>query len=203
MAEVQRRVEEKIFAIEAHQVDLLGYSMGGRAALSLAVDHPEWLRRLVLVGARPGLEGKSKLDRIALDEARAVQLEEEGIEAFMDAWEALPVIRSQERIPSSLREEMQHQRRSHSALGLAASLREMGTGTMDAVWGELGSLSIPVLILTGAEDLKFRAIAERMEERISNGRHVSIEEAGHCAHLEQFGSFREQLEVFLGPVGQD
>jgi pimeloyl-ACP methyl ester carboxylesterase len=52
-----------IDALGLEQVDLFGFSMGGFVAQQIAVDRPELVRRLVLVGTGPrGGEGMDQLD---------------------------------------------------------------------------------------------------------------------------------------------
>jgi 2-succinyl-6-hydroxy-2,4-cyclohexadiene-1-carboxylate synthase len=197
MTDAIQRVHERIAAMEQSQVDLVGYSMGARVALSVAVQRPSWLRRVVLIGAHPGLEGEEKQERIALDEERASSLEALGMEAFMEQWEALPVLASQEAVAAPLREQMKKTRRAHTVAGLAANLREMGTGTMPSLWEELPRLTVPVLWVTGAQDSKFEALANRGHAATPNSIQVSILKAGHCAHLERPERFQAVLRRFL------
>lgn len=56
-------------------VDVIGYSMGGRLALSLAARHPSRVRRLLLVSTSLGIEDpEARAARLALDEERAAAL---------------------------------------------------------------------------------------------------------------------------------
>jgi 2-succinyl-6-hydroxy-2,4-cyclohexadiene-1-carboxylate synthase len=182
-------------------MDLIAYSMGSRVALSMAVENPPWLRRLVLIGVHPGLEGKERMERSNLDKFRATALESQGVAAFMDQWESIPLLATQSAISEPGRSRMQDARRSHTALGLASSLREMGTGTMPSLWDQVAGINLPVLLVTGSEDPKFDAIAKRLLRLIPKTRHVVIDGAGHCAHLEQPEAFSTALSTFLdGPL---
>jgi pimeloyl-ACP methyl ester carboxylesterase len=71
-----------------------------------------------------------------------------------------------------------------TASGLAAALRGMGTGVMTPLWDRLGELAMPVTLIAGEHDEKFRAIAERMAEGIPDARVVVAGGAGHAVHLE-------------------
>jgi len=192
-----QRVHDRVAAMKQPQVDLVGYSMGARVALSVAVERPSWLRRLVLIGVHPGLEGAEKNERIALDEERASALETLGIEAFMDQWEAQPVLSSQKAVSAPLRGQMKKTRRAHTVAGLAASLREMGTGAMPALWEALPQLTVPVLWVTGSQDSQFEALAKCAHAVTPLSTQVSILGAGHCAHLEQPARFQVVLRRFL------
>src|SRR6478752_2604082 len=56
-----------IEALRLEHVDLFGFSMGGHVAQQIAVDRPELVRRLVLVGTGP--RGGDGMDQLAPDVA--------------------------------------------------------------------------------------------------------------------------------------
>jgi 2-succinyl-6-hydroxy-2,4-cyclohexadiene-1-carboxylate synthase len=162
---------------------LAGYSMGGRIALHAALAAPDRVRRLVLVGASPGLADPAEREqRRRADEALADRIEAIGVEAFADEWGALPLWDGQ---PERVRAAARADRLRNTAPGLAAALRGLGTGALPPVWDRLGELSMPVTLVTGQRDEKFRAIAERMAERLPDARLVVIPATGHAAHLER------------------
>jgi 2-succinyl-6-hydroxy-2,4-cyclohexadiene-1-carboxylate synthase len=160
----------------------LGYSMGGRLALRLALDHPLVVERLVLIGASPGLRDPAeRLARVDLDEARARHLEAIGLDAFLAEWLAQPLFASLPRSAACLDE-----RRRNTVEGLAASLRLAGTGAQEPAWDRLHTLAMPVLLVTGARDGKFTELAKAMAAEIgSNANMVTVPDAGHAAHLER------------------
>lgn len=164
----------------------LGYSMGGRYTLRLAIDRPDLVRRLILIGASPGLEDPAeRAARRASDEALAERIEAIGVDAFLDEWIALPLFAG---LDPSLR--FVTQRRMNTAAGLASSLRLAGTAAMEPLWSRLGELAMPVLLVTGERDTKFTAIAERMADRIGPAATVAVlPGAGHTAHLENVDAF--------------
>jgi len=78
------------------KTNILGYSMGGRIALYLTVKRPELIRAVLLESASPGLETKEeRLNRIQQDEALADFITENGLIAFVNRWESLPLFASQ------------------------------------------------------------------------------------------------------------
>lgn len=159
----------------------LGYSMGGRFALRLALDRPDVVERLVLIGASPGLtDADERATRRAADDALAAKVQAVGVAAFVRDWLALPLLAG---IPADLRFEAE--RCTNTADGLASSLRLAGTGAQEPLWDRLGELSVPVLLVTGGDDAKFTAIAAAMAEAIPAAEHVVVDGAGHTVHLEQ------------------
>lgn len=179
---------------------LLGYSMGGRLALGLALHHPASVARLVLESASPGLaSAEERSARRAADAALADQLERDGLAAFVARWEAQPLFTTLARLPDRTREALGSQRLAHSAEGLAACLRGLGTGAQPWLGDRLHELAAPVLILAGAEDGKFREWAAWMQSRIASAELAIVQGAGHVPHLEEPDAFLRHLGAFLEP----
>ena len=174
----------------------VGYSMGGRLALHLAVAQPELVRRLVLVGATAGIEDPAeRAARAEADAALADRIERDGIEAFADAWGALPLFDGQ---PAQVAAAARAERLSQSPAGLAAALRGMGTGVMPPVWDQLGELRMPVTVLAGERDAKFRALGERLAASVAAGRFETVPGAGHATHLERPDAVADALRRVAG-----
>ena len=176
-------------------VVFVGYSFGGRVCLRLAVDHPEAVDRLVLIGATAGLdEPAERTARRAADEALAAEIEAGGIEPFLDRWLSLPLFAG---LPAAAQH--REERRRNRPAGLASSLRLAGTGAQEPLWDRLSTLAgMPVLLVTGERDLKFTALAERLAAGIGpSASHLVIPAAGHTAHLEQPDAFLAGLLAWL------
>jgi len=136
----------------------VGYSMGGRVALHAALAHPSDVERLVLIGATAGIDDPNdRAARRAADEELADRIERIGVESFVDEWLANPLFDGLTDVTA-----MRADRLRNTAAGLAASLRLTGTGTQTPLWDRLGSIAVPVLVLAGARDIKFRALGERL-----------------------------------------
>lgn len=201
MPAVVARLEGTLNELKLGRVPVLGYSMGGRTALHFALAFPERVEALILVGATPGFRDPAdRLARRRADEALAQRIEADGVGSFADRWESLPILASQARIAEPLRTAMRARRREHGAAGLASSLRGMGTGAMESVWGRLAGLDLPTLLITGADDPKFTEVARDMLGLLPRASHVVVGRAGHCAHLERPDEAAAQIWGFLREV---
>lgn len=177
---------------------LLGYSMGGRVALRLALRAPERLWALVLESTSPGIEdAEERRARRKSDALLTELIEREGVEAFVDRWEALPLFATQARLPASIRQGLRRQRLANSPQGLANSLRGMGAGAEEPVLDRLGEVHVPTLLIAGALDEKYSRLARRMSRAIPRARLEIVSEAGHAVHLEQPDVFAGIVKRFL------
>jgi 2-succinyl-6-hydroxy-2,4-cyclohexadiene-1-carboxylate synthase len=170
-------------ALAPERFTLCGYSMGGRIALHTALALPDAVERLVLVGASPGLaDPAERARRRADDEALAARIEQLGIEAFATEWGAQPLFAGQpERVAAAAHAD----RLRNTPAGLAAALRGLGTGAMEPLWDRLAELRMPVRLVVGERDAKFRELAERMATAIPAGEVVVVADAGHAVQLER------------------
>ncbi len=176
----------------------LGYSMGGRLALYVAATIPKAVDRLVLVGASPGLADPEEREaRRAADEALADRIESEGVPAFVDYWESLPLFETQARLPAGMKLAIRRGRLANDAGGLANSLRGMGTGAQPSLHDRLGDIEAPSLLLAGVRDAKFAAIAREMAAAMPGARAHLVPDAGHAAHIEKPAYCARTITAFL------
>lgn len=177
---------------------LIGYSMGGRAALSFASRFPHLVRSLVLESASPGLktEEERKIRRLQ-DHKLADQIEKTGVAAFVRHWENIPLFATQTMLPQDIQQRIRDERLSQSAQGLADSLRFMGTGEQEPVWGRLRALKMPVLLITGSKDEKFVKINQRMHSLLPHSEICEIPGCGHAIHVENPEVFDKLVVEFV------
>jgi len=181
--------------------DYLGYSMGARFALHLALERPDVVRRLVLVSGTAGLDSEDeRARRRAADEALADRLQPLGggpatdtVDEFVARWVTAPLFGVVPTAAQGL-----EQRRTNTAAGLASSLRLAGTGTMTPLWDRLPGLSMPVLMVTGARDEKFSALGRRLVDAIGGPvEHVTVPDADHAPHLQRPDVVAGAVRAFL------
>lgn len=198
MALFAQDLHEILQRLELSPVHLLGYSLGGRAALSYAINFPGNIRSLILESASPGLmtEAERKA-RQKQDDQLARLLLDEGIEAFVHYWENIPLFETQKALPKNVQTSIRNGRLQQSEEGLACSLRYMGTGTQPSWWSKLHTCNFPVLLVAGALDKKFVKINQAMHDQLKHARLEIVADAGHAVHIEQDEKFDTIVMEFL------
>ena len=176
----------------------LGYSLGGRTALQVVAQHPEAVDALILEGASPGIaDADERAARVRSDDAMADRIERDGVEAFVDTWEQVPLFATQLTLPAETRAAIRATRTANTATGLANSLRGMGAGAQDPLQDRLAAIDMPVLLTAGDLDTKYVEIARDMARTMPDATMHAIEGAGHAAHLERPEAFQRPLLEFL------
>lgn len=184
----------RLLGIVGGEASYLGYSMGARLCLQLALDEPSLVRSLVLVSGTAGIaEAGDRRRRRLADDRLATELEQIGLEEFLQRWLAGPLFASLGAAAADL-----DARRENTVQGLAASLRLAGTGAQEPLWSRLHDLAMPVLVVAGAKDAAFCDRARAMVRAIgSNAELALIPDAGHAVHLERPEAFLAAVEPFL------
>lgn len=159
----------------------VGYSMGGRLCLRVALDRPDLVDALVLIGASPGLADEhTRQERRRSDALLARDLEKDDTKTFLDRWLEQPLFETSQPRPDDLAA-----RRANPPEGLAYALRTLGTGSQEPLWHRLGELRMPMLLVVGEGDAKFRDIAERMAAAIPSATTTWVDGAGHAVPLDR------------------
>ncbi len=160
---------------------LAGYSLGGRVALRVALEAPERVASLVLVSTTAGIsDAEERAARRRADQRLADELERLPFEDFIERWRSqLLFAEDPPEVAALARED--HRRNRPRAL--AAALRRLGTGEMQPLWDSLGALTMPVIVVVGERDEKFRALGERLAGGIAGSRLVVVA-GGHVLALE-------------------
>jgi len=192
------RIEAVLEALEAPRGHIIGYSLGARTALYFAATRPGCVASLVLEGASPGIrDDAERAARRSEDEGRAIALTRDGIEAFVAAWEELPIFATQNNLAPKVRTDQRARRLANDAEALARSLRHAGTGTQHWLGDHFHKIVAPVLLIAGALDHKYADIAREMRGALPNARCAIVDGAGHNVHLENPGEFIALVDGFL------
>lgn len=182
------RVAEQIRAAGSGPVHLCGYSMGGRVSLGVALEAPELIGQLTLIGAHPGISNAAAAERATRKEQEDVWirlLRQKGIEDFGRAWESQPLFASQKTLPPEVLESQRQRWLSHRAEGLARAIEVLGLSRMPCYEDELCRLTMPITVVAGEQDTKFCTIGARMVQATSSATLLTVPAAGHNVVLER------------------
>ena len=183
---------------DAAPAHVLGYSLGARIALRLAIVHPDGVRRLVLESPSAGIAAtEERAARRVADAALADRLERDGMETFVDAWQRQPIFAAHAAMPMLRAARLRAERLSNTPAGLALSLRGAGQGSMEPLHDRLASVRIPTLVIAGALDPIGLARAEVVAADVPGARLEIVPGAGHMPHLESPARFRSLTLDFL------
>ncbi len=184
--------------IGVYQVDLLGYSMGGRLGITFSLLFPDRVRKIILASSSPGLKTETeRSQRRKQDQKLALTILEKGIEHFVDYWGNIPLFSTMNEAPAEVRAAIRNQRLSQNPDGLANSLLGMGTGSQPSWWDKLHLVEHETLLVTGEKDEKFCRIAEKMTTELKNSRWAMIKNSGHAIHVEEPEKFGTIVSGFL------
>lgn len=187
------------------RVDLCGYSMGGRIALTYACAQPHRVSSLILEST--GLGPKTEQQHQAMlkrDSEMIAKLSEATIEEFMDEWELQPLFESQRTLPQETQKAIREARCNNDPYALAFTIRGTGQHTMPDLSHRMENLPMPILYIAGILDRRYLKIAEKLQ--YVDGISCVLLNTGHSAHLEAPDSFVRQVNAFLrdsSPLGMD
>jgi 2-succinyl-6-hydroxy-2,4-cyclohexadiene-1-carboxylate synthase len=175
-------VVEDVAALTPGPFTLVGYSMGGRIALHVALALSDRVTRVILIGASPGIKGDAeRAARRAADEQLADRIETMDIDAFAAEWAKTPVLSG---LTSAVAQAVHADRLRSTPAGLARVLQGLGTGALPSLWDALPDVAAPVTLIVGGRDQKFSTLAAAMSARLRRAEVVIVPEVGHAVHLE-------------------
>lgn len=190
-------------ALDCGTFHLVGYSMGGRVALTLGCTAPQRLRSLTLIGASAGIADPSeRRGRAEADRARAERITAD-FAAFVDEWMAGPRFAGQAALGEAHLQAARAQRLASNPVGLARSLIAGGTGQMTPLYDRLPDCDVPTLLVVGADDSKFCAVAEELTMALPSASIARIDGASHAAHLERPDAAASSIAGFIAVVEAD
>jgi len=195
MANTASAIVDLLNQVEIDQANLVGYSMGGRLALYLALNYPKRFPKAMIESGSPGL--KTELERAArIDRDRnlAMQIEAD-FDHFLIDWYNQPLFQSIKAHPKF--EQMLKERLHNDPIELARSLREMGTGMQPNLWKKLKSHRHPLLLIVGEYDRKFVVLNQEMISLCETAELSIVPNAGHNIHFENPAWYVDQIKSFF------
>ncbi|MEX0680888.1 MAG: alpha/beta fold hydrolase [Balneolales bacterium] len=197
---------QHVIQIHLHQRSfVLGYSMGGRLALSWAVRYPDQPLGLIFESSTAGIvDAAERKQRMHQDKKQAKAILRD-YPAFLKEWEQNSLFASPSSAlnPASLNTRVKklaaiHQSRDPKLM--ARWLTDFGTGVMPSVWDRIDRLKCPVLLITGSRDQKFCSLAQRIKTHLPNARHEIVSHAAHRVHIDAPDAYLEHVSSFLSNI---
>lgn len=168
---------------------ILGYSMGGRLAMHALLNNPTLWDGAIIVSAHAGLTtAKERNERLQSDQKWAHRFLNDPWELLMRDWNSNPLFGKN----VLLREESSFNRKQ-----LAQQLTHWSLGAQEPLLEPLSTLSLPLLVLTGALDSKFCALAEPFKQFTQV---VAIPDAAHRIPWDQPVLFTKQITQFIQEI---
>ena len=196
--EIVKQINAAVIHLSLNKIILLGYSMGGRAALNFTVGQPAKVEALILESTTPGIKDEqNRKIRIKNDEKLANYIEKHSIEEFAEFWLNLDIFKTQRRFSEEKRKQIGLMKMQNNKTGLINSLRRFGTGKMLPLFDHLKKINCRTLLITGEIDTKFTNINKEIANLFPNAEHKIINNAGHNTHLEEPVKFAEVVNKFL------
>lgn len=176
--------------------NLLGYSMGGRIAIYLAIHYPDLFNKIIIESAQPGIKDKKERNqRKNQDLALSKKIKSEELSEFLNYWYNQPLF-STLKNHKNFANLLQSRLKNNPEL-LSQSLIEMGTGTQPSLWNKLNKIKNSCLMITGEHDLKYQKIFSKMHKEILLSKFVIIKNCGHNVHFENPQEFSKVVLTFL------
>ncbi len=174
---------------------LVGYSMGGRIALALALRHPEMFTSAVIISSSPGLRTEEERRQRRLHDDRLAAELEHDPDGFLERWYRLPLFETLAAHPAF--PAIFESRRIADPRAIAASLRFLGTGSQPPLWDELAGNRLPIMFFAGEKDAKFVEIGRQMVNLCPGSTLEIFHGCGHTLHVEERARFVERLSLFI------
>jgi 2-succinyl-6-hydroxy-2,4-cyclohexadiene-1-carboxylate synthase len=184
-----------------NKIFLLGYSMGGRIALSYTVAYPEDVKGLILESASAGIKNDDERQKRYEDDLKLVEfIETHTLEEFIEMWSDQELFNTQRRFSNDKLKKLRKTKASGSKIGYANSLKGFSTGIMPPVHDKLKMIPMKIVLITGDLDTKFTGINARLAKRFFKAKHKIVKNSGHNTHLEEPKRFIEIVTNYLNQI---
>jgi len=185
--------------IQSHNVkkcNLLGYSMGGRIAIYLAIYYSEYFDKIVIESAQPGIKDKiERMKRKNHDQILAENLESKSFHNFLDSWYNQSIFKTLKKHNNFAN--LRKSRLNNNPRNLAKSLLEIGAGVQPSLWQDLKKIENDCLLIAGEFDTKYQTIFSKMHKEIFSSKFIIIKNAGHNIHVENPDEFTKIVKKHL------
>jgi len=185
--------------LQSHNIkkcNLLGYSMGGRIAIYLAIHYSEYFDKIIIESAQPGIKGEiERQQRKGHDQKLAHNLESQSFPEFLEFWYNQSIFKTLKKHKNFAN--LRQSRLNNNSKNLAKSLMEIGAGVQPSLWRDLKKIENDCLLITGEFDTKYQTIFSKMHKEIFSSKFVIIKNAGHNIHFEKSDEFIKIVKKYL------
>lgn len=183
--------------LNLQSVFLLGYSMGGRLALRVALNNNLLLSGLILESTTYGIDDPEvKEGRLRSDRDNANRILND-FHTFVDKWNHNPLFAGTQPLKEQTQQKLDYIQRRQRPHGLANSLIGFGSANMPSVRHQLGNLSLPTLLITGEEDVKYSTLGREMSQQIPDCKHYILAGCGHRVHVDDPENYVNAIQIFI------
>jgi pimeloyl-ACP methyl ester carboxylesterase len=197
VAEMAQHCTALCAALDLKAIHVVGFSLGGMIAQQLALEQPELVERLILLGTGPrGGEGMTFTELSAEEQADPV--------AFLLGAFFSPSKSSQAAGREYLRRlDSRHEDRDvavsrSSAVAQLAAIREWGTIPPNGRYAPLKNITHPTLIVHGSKDVVVAPInALILAQHLPNAQLIVYPDSSHGAQYQHARLFLEHVRLFL------
>ena len=193
-------LDELLEKLNLNQCFLIGYSMGGRLALYLALNFPQYFTKVILESASPGLAteperlGRMKRDaQIARKLSRTINPED--FTLFLTNWYSQEIfgdIKTHTQFSELIKQRLQNDPKQ-----LVKSLKMMGTGVQPSLWSKLETNNVPLLLLVGELDPKFVEINTKIQQKAKYSQLEIVRDTAHNIHFAKPLEFVSVVKNFF------
>lgn len=189
-------------ALKIDKAHIVGFSMGGFAALHFGFKYPLRARSLVIAGCGYGAAPDKRAQFAEEAETAAAQFENQTMEKAAEGYALGPTrVQFKNKDPRGWRE-FADQLAQHSTEGAAKTMRgvqKQRPSLFDLV-EEMKTLTLPTLVMTGDEDWPCLEPALLMKRTIQSAALIVMPNAGHTVNLEDPCAFNAHLADFFHTV---
>ena len=188
---------ELLKVLKVTETYVLGYSMGGRIALGLALEHAEMVKALILANSGVAPIQRSEEEMKQMMEMRQRQteiIEKQGLGPVMDEMTTRALSPGfAEKNPEvfSRYKEIRLKNDPDAYLTLMKAMPWAATPP------DVSSLKLPTLIIAGEHDLFSGPEAAEASQRLIAGSRLTVMPTGHAAAIEQPDEFNKTVLDFL------
>ncbi|SKB15977.1 2-succinyl-6-hydroxy-2, 4-cyclohexadiene-1-carboxylate synthase [Planktothrix sp. PCC 11201] len=196
MPETAAALIEVLNRLHISQCYLMGYSMGGRLGLYLTLYFPQYFKKVILESTSPGLKTESeRLQRLISDTQKSQQLQTIEFSIFLEQWYHQPLFKTLKNHPEF--DQIFERRLKNNPMELSKSLRYLGTGNQMSLWEKLPKNQIPLLLLVGELDHKFKQINQEINQLCPVSQLQIIPNCGHNILIENPQAWINVIVKFL------